>query len=86
MIKSLRLDADLANQVKKAARLKGVTESRFMRDVIAEEARATIERASLSVWDQIADLADLEGTGEQVAAEPHAAFERILSERHGHSS
>jgi len=49
IIKSLRLDADLANQVKKAAHLKGVTESRFIRDVIAEEARATIERANLSV-------------------------------------
>jgi uncharacterized protein (DUF1778 family) len=61
--------------VKRAAHLKGVTESRFIRDVVAEEARATIERANLSVWDQIADLADLEGT----------AFERILSERHGHS-
>lgn len=85
MIKSLRIDPELATQVKEAARLKGVTESRFIRDVVAEQARATIERANLSVWDQIADLADLEGTGEQVAADPHAAFERIVSERHGHA-
>lgn len=83
MIKSLRMDPELANQVKQAARLRGVTESRFIRDVVAEASRAALERASVSIWAQVEDLADLEGSGEQVSVSAHEAFERGLVERHG---
>jgi hypothetical protein len=84
MIKSLRLDPHLASQLRRAARLKGQTESQFMREVISTQARMTIANGDLSVWEQMADLVVSEGTGEQVSVDPHAAFEQGLLERFGH--
>jgi uncharacterized protein (DUF1778 family) len=84
MVKSLRLDSGLADQLREAARLQGLSESDFIRGAIAARVQRVLASADLSIFDQVEDLLDLEGTGEQVTPDTHAAFERVLLERHGH--
>jgi hypothetical protein len=85
MVTSLRLDPKLAEETRRAARLRGMSPSTYMREAIAERVRTDLERSTPTLWERTRDL--IEGTPEAgprstVARRHHDEYGRLLSERY----
>ncbi len=78
-MKSVRLDRDLEAQLKRAARMEGVSESNFIRAAIAHRAESTLRN------DLEARLSGIIGSvhaGGGQAARAHDRYRELLTERH----
>jgi Ribbon-helix-helix protein, copG family len=56
MIKSLRIDPPLAARVQRAARMRGITESEFMREAIEGRTREALEDDESSFYERTRHL------------------------------
>lgn len=78
-VKSVRLDPQIEARLREAARLAHVSESRIIRDAIAEHTDAILANR---LDYQIADLIGSVAGGEPRADRAHEAFEELLQKEH----
>jgi uncharacterized protein DUF1778 len=78
-VRSLRLEPDLDERVRRAAEVEGVSVSEFLRRGAAERAERTL---ALRNSDRLADLIGVVNGGAGVAEDTGKAFADLLVEQH----
>jgi hypothetical protein len=80
MIKSLRIDPSLAARVQRAARMRGMTESEFMREAVEGRTREALEDDEGSFYERTRHLILPPGDAEVPATT--ADVEDMIEEKH----
>lgn len=78
-IKSFRIAQDLETRVQQAARLRGISESEFVRQALERAVESELKQRR-AIVDSIRQAA-VEGSGEPVARRAHEAFGEIIADR-----
>lgn len=78
-MRSLRLDPELDERIRRAATLEGSTVSEFLRTAAAERAERTLSRRGS---DRLGDVIGAVHGGGSRARDTGAAFTELLAERH----
>jgi hypothetical protein len=78
-MRSIRLEADLDEKIQRAAKIKGESVSKFIRQAAAERAEQTLSK---SPSDYFADVAGVIHGGGGRARSTGSAFKQVIAENH----